>query len=340
MRNLSLGEKVIFTFNLGIAILLLLSCVYQYLPIEHFALLRLLSFGVSLFVVINLLFLGYWLLRKKRQFLLSLIALTVAYLYFGSFFKFNFSTPERQKDELTLMSFNARVFNKFGWIENADVEGEIIDFVKEADPDVLCIQEFSRLTKQKIEHYPYKYETPYPDFNSAQATFSKYPIVAHGVFDFPESINSGIYVDIVYKKDTIRVYNLHLESFKVPMQKEYLLNEPSYDILRRMGHSLRRQRGQAALVREHFESTKYSKLVCGDFNATQFSETYKMIKGEMTDTFMEHGKAFGRTYDLLGLPMRIDYILADPEFEVKSHQNFDLVLSDHFPLMASLHFPQ
>ena len=340
MKKLPLGDKIVFIINLGFAFLLLMSCIYQYLPIEHFPLLRLLSFAVSLLGMINLLFLGYWLLRKKRQFMVSLIALFITYLFFGSYFKFGWSKPEFPEKELSVMSFNTRGFNKFGWIENMDVEGEIINFVKENNPDVLCIQEFNRLTKQKIEHYPYKFVTPYPSTNSAQATFSRYPIVDQGVFDFPGSINSGIFIDILYKNDTIRVYNLHLESFKVPVQKEYLLHEPAYDIIKRMGRSLRRQYEQATIVREHFGTTKHPRLVCGDFNATQFSETYDIIKGDMTDTFLEEGSAFGRTYDLLGFPMRIDYILVEQGIEVGAHKNFDLILSDHFPLMVSVRLPE
>ena len=61
-----------------------------------------------------------------------------------------------------------------------------------------------------------------------------------------------------------------------------------------------------------------------------------IIKGEMKDSYFEKGKGFGRTYDLLKFPIRIDYILADPEFEVLSHQNFNERLSDHFPVMATL----
>ena len=51
--------------------------------------------------------------------------------------------------------------------------------------------------------------------------------------------------------------------------------------------------------------------------------------------FIEKGKGFGRTLDFHKLPMRIDFILADPAFEVKSHTNYDVVYSDHYPIMAS-----
>ena len=43
----------------------------------------------------------------------------------------------------------------------------------------------------------------------------------------------------------------------------------------------------------------------------------------------------GKTYDFIKVPLRIDFILADKAFEVKSHKNYDEKLSDHYPVMAS-----
>jgi endonuclease/exonuclease/phosphatase family metal-dependent hydrolase len=56
----------------------------------------------------------------------------------------------------------------------------------------------------------------------------------------------------------------------------------------------------------------------------------------MKDTFLEKGKGFGRTLEFKFLPFRLDYIFADPAFEILSHKNYEVVLSDHFPVMASM----
>ena len=55
----------------------------------------------------------------------------------------------------------------------------------------------------------------------------------------------------------------------------------------------------------------------------------------MQDSFEEKGSGYGRTYNYHGLPVRIDFILADEGIEVKSHKNFNVKYSDHFPVMAS-----
>ena len=55
----------------------------------------------------------------------------------------------------------------------------------------------------------------------------------------------------------------------------------------------------------------------------------------MQDSFLAKGSGYGKTYDFIKVPLRIDFILADKAFEIKSHKNYDEKLSDHYPVMAS-----
>ena len=86
---------------------------------------------------------------------------------------------------------------------------------------------------------------------------------------------------------------------------------------------------------EHIKGSPYPVILCGDFNNTQFSNAYQIVRGDKQDTFIEEGTGYGGTLNFRGLPVRIDFILADPTFEVQSHKNYDEKYSDHFPIMAS-----
>ncbi|MEO1010324.1 MAG: endonuclease/exonuclease/phosphatase family protein, partial [Bacteroidota bacterium] len=77
-----------------------------------------------------------------------------------------------------------------------------------------------------------------------------------------------------------------------------------------------------------------------DMNNTQFSGVYRKIKGNFRDSFQEKGFGFGSTFHLRFLPFRIDYVLADSRIEVMAHRNYDVVLSDHLPVMASFRFTE
>jgi len=77
--------------------------------------------------------------------------------------------------------------------------------------------------------------------------------------------------------------------------------------------------------------------VTGDFNNTAFSYVYKEIKGDdLIDAFEEAGNGLGKTYGLRRIPLRIDFILADKSFTVNGFKNYDVKLSDHYPIKASL----
>tara|TARA_R110002049_G_scaffold187568_2_gene355877 strand:+ start:8834 stop:9736 length:903 start_codon:yes stop_codon:yes gene_type:complete len=294
---------------------------------------------VPLLVLFNLIFLTYWLLKRKRQLWLSAFVLLLGYISLGNFFKFKLSEEEIKEGDLSIMSYNVKGFNKFDWLHDASVEGRIMEFISSEDPDILCIQEFSRIKDRQLKKlYPFKFITGYKssEKKSIQAIYSKFPIINSGSLDFPDSGNNAIFADIVVSKDTIRLYNLHLESHRVIPSVRRISNEPKGRLLRRLAKSFAKQGEQAELFDKHRNATTYRKIVCGDFNNTQFSNVYKLIKGEMNDSFMEKGTGYGRTFNFKYYPVRIDFILADQQFEIMAHKNFDIKLSDHFPVMASI----
>lgn len=281
----------------------------------------------------------YWLLRFKRRLLLSFTAILLGYMMFGPFFGFAGSDEPQEKgiSDLKVMSYNVWGFNKNGWMEEPGVGDSIIGLVRKQDPDVFCIQEHSRIRYQQLRQYQYRSETPHTASRATQAIFSKYPIVGEGSLDLPDTQNNIIYADVLFQKDTIRVYNLHLQSFKIiPSTENFSDGEKSERTYRRLVDTFSKQMEQAEIFRLHFNKSPYKNIVCGDFNNTQFSNVYKIVKGDLQDTFLEEGSGFGRTYDLWKIPLRIDYILADQDFEILSHQNFDERLSDHYPVMATL----
>jgi len=83
-------------------------------------------------------------------------------------------------------------------------------------------------------------------------------------------------------------------------------------------------------------SSPYRNIVAGDFNNNQFSSVYFNLKRDLKDTFLEKGSGYGATINFWRFPFRIDFILVDPSFEVVAHQNYDIDLSDHEPIMASI----
>ncbi len=316
--------------------LLIVTSLFSYVDIQIIPLFSFLSLVVPLLFLVNLLFFLYWLVKKKRKLIWSFLALLLGYIMFGSFYEFGRSNEEKKDSDIEIMTYNTWGFNINGWIKEPNIGNRIIEFINNNDPDIICIQEHHRERYKQLQQYPYRTETPRSVPRTTQAIFSKYPIVGNGSLDLPGTTNNIIYADIVQKNDTIRIYNFHLQSFKIVPSSQTFSEEESEKNYKRLVRTFAKQEEQVKIFEEHRSKSPYKTIVCGDMNNTQFSNVYRVLKDDLQDSFLEKGKGFGRTYDLLGFPIRIDYIFADSDFEVISHKNFDEKLSDHYPVMATL----
>lgn len=342
MKKLSLFNKIIFFANSLFALVTLIAIIAPYLSINLIPTLSTISLVVPILIYINVGFLVYWMLKRKKQAFVSVIILGLWYFTLGPFYQFSEGDKvSEDSNSFSIMSFNSRGFNKHEQLKIKNVDSLIIDFISTEKPDIVCFQECHYAMKRSndLSQYDYKYvDFIYGEHSGKviQAIYSKYPILEVNSIDFPRSSNTAIYADILFKTDTVRLYNIHLQSFRIIPEISAIQNEESAKLVSRLSKAMLKQNEQAKLIRANMELNSYKKIVVGDFNNTQYSNIYRTIKGDLQDTFLEKGKGFGRTYNLLGFPIRIDYIFADSDFEVISHQNFDVKLSDHYPVMSTL----
>jgi len=337
MKGLKIGSKFIFILNSLVAFLLLISYLLPYIPPKNFATLSVLSLSVPLLILLNVIFFVYWLLRVKKQLVLSLIVLVLGWSYISSMYKFSSSKHVEDDNNISVLSYNVRLFNRFDWLPSKTIKEDIVEFIYKEDPDIICFQEYPRgiqLLLKGYENYNARYTK---EAKGGQVIYSKFPIVNSGSLEFPNSNNNGIYVDIVKQKDTIRVYTLHLQSSGIKTEVEDLKNETSGHLFRQVGTTFKKQQEQVELFLKHKKQTKHKTIVTGDFNNTAYSYIYKEIKGEdLIDTFEEAGNGFGKTFDFKFFPLRIDFILSDKDFIVNGFKTYDVKFSDHYPIKATL----
>lgn len=337
MKKLGFINKIIYLINIVFAILLLFSYALPFLPPKTFALLSVLNLGVSFLIIINVLFFLFWLIALRKQMMLSLFVLTIGYFYFGSLYKFSSSKKVENSNNFKVMNYNVRLFNIYDWIPEKGIETDISDFIKTEIPDVLSIQEYHPHKNINLSFFKYKFEKlSSTKIKYGQAIFSQFPIINSGSIEFPETPNNAIFVDVVKGQDTIRIYNVHLESLRINTKIESLKNEDSERLFKRVGSTFKMQQFQTELFLIHKKQCKYKMVICGDFNNTAFSYVYRKIKGDLNDTFKEAGNGFGRTYDFKFFPVRIDFIFADDAFKVNSFKTYDEHYSDHYPISATL----
>ncbi|MDO5971687.1 endonuclease/exonuclease/phosphatase family protein [Flavivirga aquimarina] len=337
MKKLSFINKIIYFINIIVALLLLFSFALPFLPPKTFSLLSVLNLGVSFLILVNVLFFIFWLVKLKKQLMLSFFVLFIGYISFGSLYKFSSSKKIESPNNIKVMNYNVRLFNLYDWIPEKNIENKIIDFIKEETPEILSIQEYHPHKNIDLSFFKHKYEklsgkkTKY-----GQAIFSQYPIVNSGSIAFPNTGNNAIFADIVKGIDTIRIYNIHLESLHIDTNVETLKKEDSERLFNRIGATFKMQQFQTELFLMHKKKCKHKMIICGDFNNTTFSYVYRKIKGNLNDTFKEAGNGFGRTHDFKFFPMRIDFIFSDEAFSVNGFKAYDAHYSDHYPIMATL----
>ena len=337
MKKLKFFEKIMFFFNSIVAFILLLSYLLPLLPPITFSALSVLGLAVPLLIVLNSLFFIYWLIKIKKQLLLSLLILAIGYFSFGSLYKFSESKTVENDNNISIMNYNVRLFNLYKWIPEDKTEEKLVSFIKTEIPDLLALQEYHPRELTKLSFYKYKYEKLLGEKKKyGQAIFSNYPIINSGSIAFPNTFNNAIFVDIVKEKDTIRIYNLHLQSLRIDPKVENLTTKESEKLFNGVGKTFKMQQFQTKLFLKHKKKCKYKMIICGDFNNTAFSYVYKQIKNDLNDTFKIAGNGFGRTYNFKFFPMRIDFILTDPAFKVNAFKTYDVEYSDHYPIMAKV----
>jgi endonuclease/exonuclease/phosphatase family metal-dependent hydrolase len=311
----------------------------------------------------NVFFIIFWIYRKKRYFLFSLLAILIGWNNLSSVIQFPSIKKNKETEKikiekkLKIVSFNVRLFNLYKWTDNENVYNKIISFIHKESPDIICFQEFytnsSNLKLQNIinrlsdtKYYHIEYPTSNNNNKSyGIATFSRYPIIDRGIIRYKNTSNVSIFTDIKTQGKIVRIFNNHLQSIRFNKDNYFFISNSEKfsdnkkmkeikDISFRLKDAFIRRAKQANILSKKITATPYPTIVCGDFNDTPVSYTYHKIKGNLNDAFMEAGSGIGNTYVGNFPSYRIDYFLYSNDFKVKNYKVPHIKLSDHYPIVC------
>lgn len=334
----SFFNKLIYWCNLLAASLLLLSFVLPSLPPKSYPTLSLLSLVVSVLIIINILFAIYWVVLFRWKFFISFTVLLISYFYFNVFYEVSSEVDaSKYENTLSVLSYNVRLFNAYEDKPTKDAAAVIADILSKENPDVFCVQEYYRPNNVDFSSFPYQYiRFKTPSSKLGHAIFSKYPLINTGAFDFTETYNNTLYADVVKGKDTLRIYSVHLQSLGIIPRLSFLQKTDNDRLRRRISGAFEKQQDQVNAILDHKSKTNHRVIICGDFNNTPFSYTYKKLKANMKDAFRERGNGLGTTFLFEHYPMRIDFIFASPGLDILSFKTMEKTSSDHSAVRATL----
>ncbi|MEP0548323.1 MAG: endonuclease/exonuclease/phosphatase family protein [Rhodothermales bacterium] len=141
----------------------------------------------------------------------------------------------------------------------------------------------------------------------------------------------------------IAVYSVHMHSFsgerpwkRVGGERHVFSLSAWYRALRSYRADFRIRAEQAREFRRVLESEPHPFIVCGDLNSTPYHWAYAHLAAPLQDAFKGAGSGWGGTYHARLPLVRIDYVLASKEWEVRAARVDKNVASDHRPLVAEL----
>jgi endonuclease/exonuclease/phosphatase family metal-dependent hydrolase len=368
--RLSFFSVILLLFNIGVLFLLTAGFLAAYVRPDNNWLFAFAGLLFPYAVLANLFFVLIWMFLWKKLFLISLLALLICWNRLTNYIQLDKKEISERQDAqpIKLMSYNVQIFDLYNWEKDRiSMKGQdILVLLSDQKPDFLCLQEYHAGKRNKVDmddsiktHTGLKYshiafvnkggrEMPY-----GIATFSRWPVIKKQVINFDENpINFCIFSDIVVNDDTVRLFNVHLESIRLS-REDYLyveelprntdtqeiFSENSKKILRKFKRAYVNRTPQAIKVKEIINESPYPVIVCGDFNDTPSSYTYHHLSENLLDAFKESGHGVGMTYAGSLPSFRIDYILHDLVFESINFETLKINYSDHYPITTGIVLP-
>ena len=355
----------------------LLGCYSKWFSPVHFWWIGLLTISAFYWLILLLLFFIFWLFVKPRYCLIFLISVGLAWRPIHKVIPFR-SVPDfevqKQAAAIRVMSWNVAQFNIMDTKKHPEIKQQMLELVNQYQPDIVCFQEMVASDSLVDLNTPYYHRYNYYDLNEflkklhfdqyfysynskenfldrqhfGVILFSRYPIInRQTVSNYPHDYNSIFqYADIVRNGDTIRVFNIHLQSLKFSPKNLHYIDNPSLEneedieksknILSKFKRGFIRRSIQAESIRKEIEQSPYPVMVCGDFNDLPNSYAYEKIGKGLLNAFEEKGDGLGRTFSGISPTLRIDNIFVDPRYKIEQYVRIKKKLSDHFPIITDI----
>ncbi|WP_312824001.1 endonuclease/exonuclease/phosphatase family protein [Epilithonimonas sp.] len=298
-----------------------------YIPPSVFGFLNLLSLGFPILIILNIIFLIFWMVTWKKR--------AVVFLILSLFFIIptrrwiNYTPTKNQKSNLKIISLNGKS-GKFG-------DEDIYNFLNAQDVDVVLTQEYK--SAEDLKGFSY-FVRNFPVVKIQ----SRFPIIESGIVETDAKNGRCIYADIKVNGKIVRFVNVYMEPFYLdksmvkPTADMNVNEEKVKDILRKLVPTFRKHQSQIAPIKEFLDSSPYPIILAGDFNSVPNSYEYYTLSENLEDTFLKVGKGSGTSFHDFKFPIKIDHVFASESIIPISYKvDRSVRISDHFPVIAEFY---
>ncbi len=340
--------------NLGV-LFLLFSCVFStYLSPESFPRVGLLGLVFPIFLVINLLFILFWLVFYVRFVWIPLVGLLLCFPFVRDYFPLNWPV-EPPEGSLKVLSYNSAGIGYHS--DNSEEYKSVADYILTHNADIVCIQEGNHTTSKSRIHLDkvmkgagYHAACVEGERWDMIPCYSKYPILSAEALPYASLYNASVKYRILVGRDTLVVVNNHLESYKLTAddkaQYKDIIREPDREgveqgarmLVNKMAEAVKLRGPQVdSLLVQLAPSNHLPTILCGDFNDSPISYTYRRFTDVYSSAFEDSGCGAGISFNQKGFSVRIDHIFYSRHWEsYDTYVDCNISSSDHYPLITHL----
>jgi endonuclease/exonuclease/phosphatase family metal-dependent hydrolase len=350
-----LFSKIVLITNLAFVAVLLFSYLSVYINPSIFAFPAFFGLAYPYLLLINVIFAVFWISLWKREAFISIAAILLGIGYMHNFIRLS-NQGEEVKTDIKLFSYNVRLFNYYEGAQVRSSEKKILQMIKRENPGIICLQEYFVPENKSTSEVAIKdalggtwYSHTKLISNKGNKaygiiTLSRYPIINRGEIIHPNSSSLTIFSDIVTGDDTIRIFNNHLQSFRLKKLDSSFIGDLSAEetktlkdiryFYRRLANGFESRSAQTEKLKKSISKSPYPVIVAGDFNDTPISYTYRKIHHGLNDAFVKAGYGAGFTYRGKYPPNRIDFIFYNNKLDCTDFDIIKVKYSDHYPVVA------
>ena len=345
--------KMVAGANVATVMIMLLVGFADYVNPEVYPVLACLGMAFPVFLLINMLFLFFWLVFRKRMAVIPVIGYALAYVPIRIYMPVNL--PEDMPDGvIKVLSYNVKGYHgKPRYDGSSDM---IIDYIRSSEADIVCLQEDlppNKSVRDAMDSIFAYTDTVHVGNKNKNAIgiYTRFPILRKEHIPYESDGNGSVAFFLDVDGDTVIVINNHLEATHLSpndrrMYKDILKGEVEGDTVRAESKRLIHKLGESAAIRAPQadsvhkyieEKAGYPIILCGDFNDNPISYARRTVAGGLTDCYVATGRGIGVSYNQKGFFVRIDNIMCSGDFKpynCKVDNKIDA--SDHYPIYCWL----
>ena len=253
------------------------------------------------------------------------------------------------------MSYNIAHFRDITDIQRdaKSFKAEILEIVKDQNPDVLCLQECYLRKGKKVDEVAEFIEQTgleyhYTSKGIGNYIFSKYPLEDDDFTDHFNEIENVGFVKLIDAGGLGKFYVecVHLQSFCISKEEiEYLRDAKNYvensetigkSLIFKLKDGFQKRTEDTKTIVGNMPQNGLPIIICGDFNDTPLSYTYHQMRNAgMNDAFLQVGNGLGKTYCGRLPLLRIDYFWHSDDIVPMTFTRLTKKMSDHYPIIMT-----